>query len=200
MKFRELNLTGIIMNEIQNCGLPAVKLSKKLYNKEVRILKKEVKTSFTLLQNGTISLFWRPEIFEKHLKSLKEEGLDLCFFDCAKWTSEEEFHQDVASELQFPSHYGKNLDAFNDCLAGCIPESEGLVLAFQNYDVFNANFAEMGTVILDIIHRNSWGFLLLGKKLIALVQSNDPTIRLDSIGRMPAEWNPEEKSNKSRNI
>ncbi len=34
--------------------------------------------------------------------------------------SEMDFHNQIAKEMQFPNYYGKNLDAFWDCLTDCI--------------------------------------------------------------------------------
>ena len=36
--------------------------------------------------------------------------------DFSKYASIADFHDDIAARLNFPAHYGRNLDALNDCI------------------------------------------------------------------------------------
>ena len=49
-----------------------------------------------------------------------------------------------------------------------------------------------GRTILDVIETTSRGFLLTGRKLLALVQSDDPRIAFERVGARPVNWNPQE--------
>ncbi|MGM7685184.1 hypothetical protein ACSVDA_24065 [Cytobacillus sp. Hm23] len=85
------------------------------------------------------------------------------------------------------------------CLSEMVPEDNGIVLVFNNYDVFFNKEPEDAREILDIVQSNSWQFLL-GKKLLAFLQSNDATIHFSGLGGMHAEWNIEERFNKNRGL
>ncbi|MBO8173303.1 MAG: barstar family protein [Bacillaceae bacterium] len=153
-----------------------------------------------LLLNGAIKLFWSKDVLEDYINEITKEKFNIYSLDCSKWNLKN-YHEYLASSLHFPDYYGKNLDAFNDCLSDMIPEGIGICLVFRNYEFFSRNYPEDAYHILDIIQRNSWRFLLLeDRKLIAFVQSNDPTIGFTNLGGMSAEWNNEEWLNKARGI
>lgn len=155
----------------------------------------------TLLFNGSVKLFWRNEILDKFVNDISSEGFEIYTLDCSEWRSQN-YHNDLASVLNFPDYYGKNLEAFNDCLSDMTTEGIGIVLVFRNYDKFaiKDNFA--ASTILDIIQTNAWRFLLKEEnlKLLAFVQSNDATIDFPDLGGMPAEWNNEEWLNKDSDL
>jgi len=46
--------------------------------------------------------------------------------------------------------------------------------------------------VLDIVEVNSRRFSLFGRRLIALVQSDDPSLSFDPVGARPVVWNPRE--------
>ncbi len=152
----------------------------------------------TLLQNGSVTLCWKESIFEQYIELLKQEDFDIHEFDCSKWLDIKDFHSSISSALRFPDYYGKNLDAFNDCLSDCIPEGQGIVLGFRHYDSFAVRLPKKAIDILDIINHNAWLLLLEGHKLIALIQTDNPEICFDNIGTVSATWNPKEWLKKDR--
>ena len=95
------------------------------------------------------------------------------------------------SPLNFvPPLLGRNLDALNDCLSDLeIPEDSGWVLVLRRYDHFSERNPEVAWTVLDIVQRNSHIFLLFGRRLLALIQSNDPQIHFQPIGAFPVWWN-----------
>lgn len=103
-------------------------------------------------------------------------------------------------ELGFPDYYGKNLDAFNDCLSDIVPSGEGCVLVLKKFDKFNARDKDTAYHVLDIIENNSWRLLVGNQKLIAFLHSNDPQLHLQSLGALPVLWNNEEWMNQSRGV
>lgn len=152
-----------------------------------------------LLLNGSVKLFWRNEILDKFITEISCEGFDIYTLDCTKW-DKNNFHDDLASTLDFPDYYGKNLNAFNDCLSDMVPKEKGIVLVFKNYDLFAKKEPNTAYHILDIVQINSWRFLIEDIKLIAFVQSNDATTDFPNLGGMSAEWNNEEWHNKDRGL
>jgi RNAse (barnase) inhibitor barstar len=158
------------------------------------------KTWFGLLQNGSVSLYWKESVWRHYIEALRTEGFDVYEFNCSNWNTIDDFHANVATILNFPGYYGCNLDAFNDCLSDCVPKGDGIALAFKQFDSFEERFPKAASAILDIVQLNSWRFLIFRHKLVALVQSDNPRIRFDDIGTMPAIWNPKEWMNKNRGL
>ncbi|WP_240138049.1 barstar family protein [Streptomyces sp. MUM 178J] len=109
-------------------------------------------------------------------------------------------HRAMAAALDFPDYCGRNLDALNDCLGdvACYggyddaPEGAGLVLVFTDYDRFATTCPRAAQVVLDIIADQARQAAVLHRRLICLVQSNDPQIRFEPVGAMPVLWNNDE--------
>ena len=108
-------------------------------------------------------------------------------------------HADFSTKLSFPTYYGRNLDAFDDCLGdlaehdyGWTPDVTGLVLVFNRYDEFAQRRPVTAQKVLDIVARRSRGAMLLGERLIGLVQSDDGQIEFHRVGATNVEWNPAE--------
>ncbi|MCR8633525.1 barstar family protein [Paenibacillus radicis (ex Xue et al. 2023)] len=107
---------------------------------------------------------------------------DLYYLDCENWDNSTCLIE-IGKTLQFPNYYGRNLDAFNDCLSDIVPDNEGVVLVFKNFDKFNVKCEDMAYHLLDIIQRNSWRLLVDNqKKLMAFLHSNDPQLHIQSVG------------------
>ncbi|MFE4862905.1 barstar family protein [Streptomyces sp. NPDC056670] len=110
------------------------------------------------------------------------------------------------AKMNFPDYYGHNLDALNDCLGdvACYggyddaPEGAGLVLSFTNYDRFSTACPRAAQVVLEIIADRARQAAVLHRRLICLVQSDDPQIRFEPVGAMPVLWNSDEGSDASR--
>src|SRR5258705_9217266 len=156
---------------------------------------------WTLLQNGAVTLYLRTEFLNEDLEWLRVHHYRVDAFDCSAWNSEQEMHQALASGLDFPDYYGRNLDALNDCLCDIgIPEESGRVLVFERYDAFAAKVPRVAWAVLDIVEINSRRLLLFGRRLLALVQSDDPRISFEPIGARSAMWNRREWLNKIRGL
>ncbi|WLD92484.1 barstar family protein [Alkalihalobacillus sp. AL-G] len=152
-----------------------------------------------LMLDGSVTLFWNNNIYEKNIEAVKAEGFDIYSFDCIKW-EKDNFHKELANILGFPAYYGENLNAFNDCLSDMIPNNKGFVLVFRNYDIFAKKYPDIAFRILDIIQINSWRFLIEGTILLGFVQSNDGKLTFPPLGGMTADWNREEWFNKNRGL
>ena len=89
----------------------------------------------------------------------------------------------VGTTLDFPDYHGKRLDALNDCLRdvatfdyGSDPDSSGTVVAFRHYDRIVSMDAKRAEAVLDIFTNRARDGLLIGHRLIVLVQSDDPDL------------------------
>ena len=169
----------------------------------------EQRRDWTILRDGGVALYWRPEALNKDLGWLDANGYNIVEFDAAGWNSEEQMHDSLRSGLSFPYYYEKNLSALDDCLANelAVPDSEGVALVFHHYDQFakthqTGDPSEKGLaeVVLHILARAVRYHLLFGRRLLILVQSDDPTICFDDLAGVSAHWNPREWLNKNRGL
>ncbi len=154
-----------------------------------------------ILQNGSINVYYRKEIFNEAINWFLENNYAKFEFDCGTWSSEKDFHAKVKNRFNFPDYYGENLNAFNDCLRGIdIPYQSGAIITFLGYDLFCKQFPDIAQAVLDILEINSRRFLLTGRRMITLIQSNDPNISLNPVGACPILWNSKEWVKSSRGL
>lgn len=162
---------------------------------------------WVILRDGGVALYWRPEALKKDVDWLEEQGYNIVEFDAAKWSGEEQMHDSLRAGLSFPYYYGKNLDALNDCMWSDIevPDNGGMALVFHHYDQFaridkqsESDEKGLAQVVLNILARAIRYHMLFGRRLVVLVQSDDPGVRFDDLAGVSAGWNPREGLNKSR--
>jgi len=152
-----------------------------------------------LLQDGAVTLYFRPQVLAEDIEWLKEHDYEVDTFDCSVWVGESEMHEALSCGLDFLGYYGRNLNALNDCIGDIgVPEEGGRVLVFNRYDSFAANEPQLAWSVLDIMEVNSRRLLLVGRRLIILVQSDDPGISFESVGGRAVMWNTREWLNTSR--
>ncbi|HEV2778619.1 MAG TPA: barstar family protein [Actinophytocola sp.] len=153
-----------------------------------------------LLINTPVTLFWRTAILEETTAWLSAHGYQVTRIDAAHWSTERDLHRDIAAALSFPDHYGRNLDALNDCLRdvagqvyGWAPGTAGLAIVFTGYDAFARCCPHAALAVLDTMAGASRRAALFGRRLMCLVQSDDPDIRFDPVGATPVVWNDAER-------
>lgn len=160
------------------------------FKKEINELSR---VDWRLLQNGAINLYYRRAILDEDVGWVREHEYTVFTFDCTRWKSEAAFHDDVSRTLGFPDGYGRNLDAFNDSLSDlAVPDDGGVALQLIRFDTFAARLPDIAWHVLDIIDSQSRFHMLFGRRLIALVQSDDGAIRFEQVGAHPVTWNPRE--------
>jgi barstar (barnase inhibitor) len=146
-----------------------------------------------LLERGAVALYHKSSILSSDLGWFRQQRYAIHDLDAGRWATAEEFHGDAQRVLGFPSHYARNLASWIDCLAEMpVPDESGTLLVFRRYDGFAKAQPQLAQTILDSIESTSRRFLLTGRRLIALVQSDDPRIRFERVGAMPVTWNPRE--------
>jgi RNAse (barnase) inhibitor barstar len=173
------------------------------------------KLDWVILRDGGVYLYWRQEILANDVDWLKSNGYRIIFFEAAEWQSARDWdserlmHESLKAQLSFPEYYGKNLDALDECVLDdlIVPDSGGLVLVLNHYDRFfkpvqnpGPDQSSTAEVVLSIFAKAVRYHMLFGRRLLILVQSDDPKIRFARLGGVAASWNHREWLNKSRGL
>lgn len=150
---------------------------------------------WAILRDGGVALYWRPEALKMDLNWLESNGYNIVEFDADRWNSEEQMHNSLRSALSFPYHYARNLDALNDCMCHdlAVPDTGGIALVFNHYDHFtnvdqtsDPNQKPLADIVLHILARAVRFHILFGRRLLILVQSDDPRITFGDLARISA--------------
>lgn len=154
---------------------------------------------WALLKNGPVHLFGRANVLEAAISELAKAGYLIHDVDAGPWTSEGDMHDALSSALSFPDYYGRNLDALNDCLSdvayysyGSREDTVGTVLVLRHFDRFGGLNRRSAHVLLDSYAGQARRALLIGHRMICLVQSDDPDISFEAVGSTTVMWNPAE--------
>lgn len=148
-----------------------------------------------LMQNGAVTLYFQTTVLEGDLAWLRDHGYGIQTVDCKDLPA---FYRQMSIAFHFLENFGYddwtgNLDALNDafrCLD--IDPGTGLVLCFVGYDQLKAASPHLAQGVLDIVEMHSRDYLLIGRRLLALVQSDDPRIQFEPLGARHVHWNREE--------
>jgi len=164
---------------------------------------------WTISLYGGVALYRRTEILADDLDWLGSSGYRIVSFEAANWRTEDQMHNSLKADLSFPDYYGKNLDALDECMWDdlVVPDVGGLVLVLHHYDQFakaglsgRSDERSTAEIVLDIFARAARYHMLFGRKLLVLVQSDDPWIQFGKLGAVSAQWNRREWLNKNREV
>lgn len=160
---------------------------------------------FFLLRDSNVSLFRRREVLAEAVAWLTDNGYRVATLAADAWATTADFHRDIKEALDFPTYYGSNLDAFNDCLRdvatyeyGASPDDTGSALVLTGYDAFVRREPKAAQAILDIFATQARLAMLFGHRMACLLQTDDPGIGFAPIGGMSVTWNPAEAPPKRR--
>jgi hypothetical protein len=154
-----------------------------------------------LFQNGGVVLYHKPQVLTEHVAWLVREGYQLRELDAYTWTDAKAFHADVKRVFAFPNHYSSNLASLVDGLAELeIPAGGAIAVQMRRYDRFAKVEPHLAWSVLDALETTSRRLLLTGRRLLTLVQSDDPRIKFERVGAMPVNWNPREWLETDRGI
>ena len=154
-----------------------------------------------LLERGAVALYYKSSVLSADLGWFRQQGYAIHEMNGATWQTPQDFHAEAQRVLSFPSYYSKNLASWIDCLGELpVPDESGTVIVFRRFDAFARSQGPLAQTILDSIETTSRRFLLTGRRLLALVQSDDPRIRFERVGAMPVTWNPHEWLDSDRGL
>ena len=156
---------------------------------------------------AAVNLYFKPAVLDGDIAALRDAGYRILSVDASAWGDTAAMHQDLANVFGFPSHYGRNWDALNDCLSDVrafywdLPAGTlRVALVLKRFDVFAAKYPDEAHLLLDIYAVNQRAALIGGDHLICLVQSDDPSLQLAPVGATEAEWNRAEWLNRNRGL
>jgi len=144
---------------------------------------------WTILRNGSISVYWRQEYLNSDIEWFQKEKYNVVRFDCATWTNEDKMHQDLYDKLKLPDYYGSNYDALDECLEDIEIKDTGLIIAFEHFDHLQKDIRQ---ILLDIFDRASRFHLLMGNRVINLIQVDNPDTEFEPIKAYNINWNRRE--------
>jgi RNAse (barnase) inhibitor barstar len=150
-----------------------------------------------VLQNGWTSLYWQESILDKDLDWFQKEKYIVIDIDSTKWTDESRLHKDLKKQLNFPNYYGENLNALNDCLSDLEIKEAGLVIAFRHFQFVDKYFAHR---LLDIFACKTRLHSLFGKRLLLLIQVDNPKYQIEPVGSSSVLWNGAEWLDSKRSL
>jgi Barstar (barnase inhibitor) len=152
---------------------------------------------WSLVQNGWVSLFHSHDTFRSAIDWLAEADYSLFEFDATDWTTVVPAMGAIGERLGFPEYFRfPNLDGFNDCLSdvgrydyGSDPSKTGTVLAIWRFDLLAGRDPEPAHWLLDVIASQARSAMLIGHRMLCLIQSDDGDIELQPVGATGVHWN-----------
>lgn len=162
---------------------------------------------FRLVHNSSVTMFWNVDLLEQSVQWLREHNYDVTVVDASGWTAAADMLHDIGVALNFPDYYGQNLNAFNDCMRdvasadyGVRPAAAGLVLVLVGFDRIAASHPTEAHSVLDIIALQARSAMLIGRRMICLVQTDNPRLSFDPVGATPVVWNDAEFLHSKRGL
>lgn len=161
------------------------------------------RADWELLRHGAITLFWRDGRFEASKAELQDLGYRLIEITCV---TPEQFRRAISEALDWEARFGfgpwdGNLNALNDGFASFpFGEDADVAICLRDFHIIAGQEPEFAHGVLDIVEDWSRNHLLTGRRLLALVQTNDVNFRCEGLGGRAASWNAAEWLNVAREI
>lgn len=164
---------------------------------------------YTVIRDGGVTIYLNLHYLEEDLQWLRERNYRIHKLDCADWISENAMHESMKSKLAFPDYYGMNFDALNDVINDInVPNDGGTALVLLSFDQYadgpatslSGSGIDQANILLNVLSRASHNFLLTGRRLLTMVQSNNLTMHYERLGCHSTQWNWREWLNKSRGL
>jgi len=159
---------------------------------------------FRLVHNSFVTMFWRLSLLEETVEWLRSHSYEIADFDASSWARDADMYAALAVRLNFPEYFGGNLDALDDCMRdvasgdyGWSPDATGLVIVLRGFDAFTEVH---GTTAQSIIATTARSAILIGHRIICLVQSNNPGLTFERVGATPVMWNDTESLDSTRGL
>lgn len=159
----------------------------------------DAQLDFQLVRHSFVTMFWRRELLDETTDWLSNHGYRVAVADASSWANETEALRGLGAVLGFQVDEQATVDALGDALTEIVSgrsDSDsaptGLVLVLTGYDELVRRDDALAHVILDTVADCARAAILLGHRLLALVQTDDPQLDFRPIGAMAVMWNADE--------
>jgi hypothetical protein len=146
---------------------------------------------WSLLESSAVNLFWQMEDFARAISNL----VDLKYqIHRLRFENTLQFQHDVSIMLKWQEQFGYfpwsgNLNALDEAFySEPLNSTDECAICIENYDALVNSDSQYAYYFLDIIERHSRNYLLMSKRLIGLIQTNDITYQCRGIGKRDATW------------
>lgn len=152
-----------------------------------------------MLNYGPIALFRKLAVLTETITWLARSGYAIAQADCEACQSEQEILWAIGGALGFHRWSSPNLDGFNDdCRHIEVAPGGGIAVVLHRFDRAFARWPKFARSVLDILAHAVYDNLLLGRRMICLVRSEDPWIQFGPLGGHEPWWNGREWFNADR--
>lgn len=155
---------------------------------------------FLLMQRSCVTIYRRMTLLDAAVRWLTAHGYHVTCMDAGSWADEEAAFEAFAWRLDFPDSTERNLKRLNVYLGAVVDgdhgweaNSNGLAIVLTGYHAFAQRCPAAAHALLDVIARQSRVALLFGRRMLCLVQTDDPQLRFPPIGAVKVAWNAEER-------
>ncbi len=142
-----------------------------------------------ILRNGWACLYFKPEFLLIDTSWFRQERYRVLEFNCTTWVNEAAIHEDLKRRFRFGASYEATLEALKASLSEHDVTGGGLALVLHHFDAVEK---KLGQAILAIFAEKARYHLLLGERVVTMVQVDDAHAKYDAVGAMPVVWNPHE--------
>ncbi|MBL4687471.1 MAG: hypothetical protein JKY37_22940 [Nannocystaceae bacterium] len=156
---------------------------------------------FEVLAEGGVALYYQHEVLGEDVAWFALEGYEVVQFDDGAMDSLEAFHFEARLKLSPDREYDPSFDGFREATSRLqVPDPGGVALVFTNVDKL-AEADPISTLrLFDVVADLSREFLLFGRRLVALAQTDAPDLDLGPIGGRTLTWNPRERAGWTRGL
>ncbi|MDG4833036.1 hypothetical protein O7627_27565 [Solwaraspora sp. WMMD1047] len=153
---------------------------------------------YQLMVHAPVRLVHDRALLDTAVAWLRRHGYHVVVVD-ASWLITAHMFRDLGSALGFVCHdqwhcLGEGLD---EALAESWNQTTGFALVLTGFDVFARHHLEDAHILLEVIAERAWPAALVGRRLLCLVQSDDPALRLRRIGLWTLPWFDHDRPHRS---
>ena len=156
-----------------------------------------------LFQNGGVVLFRGADMLDGAIGRLQSSGYRVHVIDCQIHKEEEATLKAIVDSLKIPRYANMSLDGFNDFISQIeFDDVTGVIIILVGFHYLHAACPKRAFYVLDILADNHRNHLLMGHRLLTLVQTDDPRMdeKIGVIGGYKPMWNSGEWFNRDRGL
>ena len=133
-----------------------------------------------MFRDGAVAFLHDIPVLDKLTRDLTERGYIVHNVDC-RIENERDLEHELRRRLNL--HAGFGLDAFNSQMGDIeFPDCKGIVIALTSIDEYYARFPSYFWNIVDILANHCRYRMLLGERLLVMLQTSDQNITLAPVG------------------